>query len=98
MAKKPTFAEKKDELLGYLKTQGWEVREMGPSYKPMKVPHATSPDGTIRLWFKTHAIYHASHAYRGGSFDLGSAHSMSSDMRELDGPSLVATAQRWKSS
>lgn len=91
MAKKPTFSEKRDELLSYLKSVDWTV--IGPSFNEMKVPHATSPDGTIRLWFKTQAIYAQVTPGHRLSFDIGE-----SDMREYDGPHLVADATRWKSS
>jgi hypothetical protein len=38
-------------LLAGLESEGWKVK------KDLKVPHATSPNGDIRLWFKPQAIW-----------------------------------------
>ncbi len=51
MAKK-TYAQARQEILDYLKSVDWDV-----SLPTLKVPYATSPDKTIRLWFKPQAVY-----------------------------------------
>lgn len=47
----PTFEAARRALFDALRAQGWSV------VSGLKVPHATSPDGTRRLWFKTQAVY-----------------------------------------
>lgn len=68
--------------LNALQELGWAVK------KDLKVPHATSPDGKIRLWFKTQAVYFSS----GEGTNLGSALSLWLDTRTTSTDSLVASA------
>lgn len=49
--KRPTFDAAKEAVLGALEKQGWAVA------KGLKVPHATSPDGKTRYWFKAQAVH-----------------------------------------
>jgi hypothetical protein len=49
-----TYSQAHKDLLNYLEKQGWSVS------KGLKIPHATSPDGELRLWFKPQAIYDSS--------------------------------------
>lgn len=49
--KMPTYAQARQTLLAYLAQHGWSVRT------DLKVPHATSPYGDTRLWFKAQAVY-----------------------------------------
>ncbi len=74
--KLPTFAVQRAAILTELRRAGWAVAE------GLKVPHATSPDGLLRYWFKTQAIYYEPLRASEGRFDLGDAHSLVSDMRE----------------
>lgn len=79
-AKKPTFAQKHDEFMAGLEKEGWKLKTRGPNFKPLKVPHATSPDGQHKLWFKTQAVY-LSRADQ----DFGAARTLSyDDMRGHD--------------
>jgi hypothetical protein len=74
-AKLPTFAKQRTNILAELRKAGWNVTD------GLKVPHATSPDGRARYWFKTQAIYAEGRSDK-SSFNLGDAHSFMSDMRE----------------
>jgi hypothetical protein len=60
-----------------LKNDGWDVKTMGPS-GPLKVPHATSPSGKTRLYFKTQSIYRSvdNNKYGMPQHDMGRAHSI----------------------
>lgn len=60
-----TYAKAKDDIMAYLDKKGWKVQ------KGLKVPHATSPDGDLRLWFKGQSI----HTSEGNNHSLGSARS-----------------------
>jgi hypothetical protein len=68
-----TFAQSHDEILDYLASRGWSVK------KSLKVPHATSPDGRVRLWFKPQAVYFTN----GTHHELGNARSIFVDTRAL---------------
>jgi hypothetical protein len=68
-----TFAQSHDEILDYLASRGWSVK------KSLKVPHATSPDGRVRLWFKSQAVYFTN----GTHHELGNARSIFVDTRVL---------------
>lgn len=52
MSAKKTYAQARVAILDYLKSQDWDL-----SLPSLKVPYATSPDRTIRLWFKPQAVY-----------------------------------------
>jgi RadC-like JAB domain len=87
-AKPPTFAKVREMLLSGLKERGWAVAAN------LKVPHATSPDGSTRLWFKTQSIYINDPGTDPRQFS--STHSMSSDMREYASvDALLASVARW---
>lgn len=96
-----TFMDSRGDILDELRRRGWRVVTVSPSMKPMKVPHATSPDGTLRLWFKPQAVYFT----RGNYHDLGSARSLwIEDIRrmtpeqfvsEVEGSS-IARAANWR--
>jgi hypothetical protein len=77
-----TFKVALREILDYLGNQGWAV---APN---LKVPHATSPFGDIRLWFKPQAIY----IEKGKPFHLGSARSLHVDSRDVDPEGLESYA------
>ena len=51
----------------------------------LKVPHATSPCGSVRLFFKAQAVYAAS-----GRAALGQARSLHVDSRTVDTEDLVS--------
>jgi hypothetical protein len=50
-AKQRTYPQAQAEIFAFLKTKGWKVTE------GLKVPHATSPDGKFKLWFKAQSVY-----------------------------------------
>ena len=68
------FADVRAMLLDGLQAHGWSVA------RNLKVPHATSPDGQTRLWFKTQAIYMNDVGTDPRQF--ANAHSLAYDMRE----------------
>ena len=69
-----TYAQAHAAILTILTQKGWTVN------RNLKVPHATSPDGTLRLWFKAQAIYYSTN---GSVKDFGSAHSLfAGDLRK----------------
>lgn len=81
-----TFVAARQEILDYLKGQGWELSGA------LKIPHATSPGGDLRLWFKAQAVY-----YTEGHHTFGDARALSYDLdiRKLDGASFLKLLQRW---
>jgi len=98
-----TYREVREAIFADLRERGWQVstrahsREGYPAWgKRLKVPHATSPDGEVRLYFKTQAVY----ADYGSPFSLGTARSLFYDIRSRGMSTaqfvslLVATATR----
>lgn len=68
-------------LLAGLKAAGWSASG------PLKVPYATSPDGSFRYWFKPQAIWFS----EGNSHSLNGARSTMLDAREIETSQLL----RW---
>jgi hypothetical protein len=84
--KKKTFAETRVMLLDTLRHEGWLVID-----NP-KVPYATSPDGTTRLWFKAQSLYGNDF---GRPLKIQNAHSWTSDIRQFsDGKEFVSWVHR----
>ena len=53
MAKRfSTYGAAHQALMSELEREGWRL-----SSPSLKVPHATAPDGRVRLWFKSRSIY-----------------------------------------
>jgi len=76
-----TFKQAMEAHLSALREAGWTVKD------GLKTPHATSPDGLTRLWFKPQAVY----AGRGS--DFGEARSILGgmmDSRTMSTADLVA--------
>ena len=46
-----TYPQAQRDILGNLRANGWDVSG------PLKIPHATSPNGQLRLWFKPQAVW-----------------------------------------
>jgi hypothetical protein len=65
-----TYKQAQDEILDALGKAGWRV------VGQLKVPHATSPDGGFRFWFKAQAIYFSMTDRNYPSWKLGDARSM----------------------
>lgn len=81
-AKVQTYKEKKSELLAYLEGEGWKVqrkKERAP-FDDLKVPRATSPDGSIVLAFRSQSIYKGEH-------------SLVSDSKSVTGEELIRLAK-----
>lgn len=75
------------EILTALREAGWTVKS------DLKVPHATSPDGELRLWFKAQAV----HSTEGNRHSFGDARNFGGygfDIREYDGPGFLAQVER----
>ena len=51
-----TYAQAHEIILDHLRREGWDVKTVH-NCKRMKVPHATSPDGDRRYYFKTQSIH-----------------------------------------
>lgn len=75
-----TFKQATAMHLNNLRVYGWTVRD------GLKIPHATAPDGSVRIWFKPQAVYASA-----GS-DFGGARSLHADMRNVTTASLLADA------
>jgi len=92
-AKKPTFKEAQQHVFEFLKKRGWKVADT------LSVPHATSPDGKVRLWFKTQSVYavHKERAEEGSNpLQFKDSHSMTSDLREdMDEQQFMSMVERW---
>ena len=81
--KRPTYSAARKALLAALAAEGWAVSAS------LKVPHATSPDGAVRLWFHAPALW-MSH---GASVRVhGSARSLWVDVRQQTVRDLIAAA------
>lgn len=85
-AKRKTFKEGRDEILAFLKSKGWTVKDN------LKVPHATSRDKTIRVFFKTQAVYLATDANK---LNFKGAHSMHLDLRTTTGDKFLREAENF---
>ena len=83
-AKRPTLKAAKAAILSYLQREGWAVKPH------LKVPHATSPDGELRLWFKAQAVYYS----WGNSHSLNGARSLHTDIRDVTPEEFVKEADR----
>lgn len=92
-AKKPTFQEARSTVFEFLKKRGWKLAEN------LTVPHATSPDGKVRLWFKSQAVYavNKKRVEDGANpLQIKDSHSMSSDLREdVDESRFMSLVERW---
>ncbi len=84
MPKKPMYARARQLLFQGLADAGWQLSGQ------LKVPHATSPDGTVRVWFRPQSVYLAVGDGRTAP-TFGGARSMWIDIRALgEQPGLAA--------
>jgi len=80
-----TYAQAQAEILAHLRARGWTVRS------DLKIPHATSPDGELRLYFKPQAVYYT----QGNRHEFKNARSTwVSDIRKLTPAQFDAEIQR----
>ena len=84
----PTFQAARDAVLDYLKGEGWKV------VGGLKIPHATSPDGEVRLWFKAQAVYYS----KGSPHEFRMARSVHSDIRTMTPEKFVKDAMDYANS
>jgi len=91
-----TYVEAKNEILKLLQSKGWQVKS------GLKIEHATSPDGNVRLWFKAQSIYMTKlndPVYSGGNgrHNFGDARSLTGgyvDIRKEPADKIVAWIER----
>lgn len=83
-----TFKAAREELLDYLEKQHWQVKRR-QGLKPLKIMHATSPDGDVKLWFKSQAVY-----YSWGRGSFKDARSLHIDIRRANPSEVVKAAER----
>lgn len=85
-----TYAASHVRILRELAAAGWAV---SPG---LKIPHATSPDGMLRFWFRPQAVWLSKISNpRFARHDMAIARSMWVDSRGADAAALVAAAERW---
>lgn len=88
--KRPTYDQAKTAIMQELARRGWKMSG------PLKVSHATSPDGGYRLWFKAQSIYYT----EGNSHSLNGAHSLTGgfvDIRDESPEQFVNWVERTRS-
>jgi hypothetical protein len=89
-ARKKTFKAAKADVINYLKKEGWKVVDRNyQTGKPMKIPHATSPDGRVRLWFKAQSVYVSEGPYH----EFKGARSSWVDIRSMSPAEFVADVE-----
>lgn len=86
--KKPTFQEAKSTLLAHLKGEGWKL-----SAENLKIPHATTPDGKVRIWFKPQALWFS--VVDSGPHNMQNARSVHTDIRTETPEEVVKTVERY---
>jgi len=82
-----TFEQARAGALQALRSAGWVVKDN------LKVPHATSPDGRLRLWFRSQAVHYTS----GDRHELGDARNFAGygfDLRTVSGEEFVEMVER----
>ena len=82
---KRTYSQAQADILDYLGKNKWVVKT------GLKVPHATSPAGDLRLWFKPQAVWFTQISGKGDRHDFKNARTVSydQDIRKQDGSSFV---------
>lgn len=98
--KQLTYADARLNIIYLLEDRGWTVS------KALKIPHATSPDGSLRLWFKPQAVWYTSlsghddlgssgyYHGKGKRHDYGDARSLWFDIRAVSNEQFLAQIQR----
>mgnify|MGYP001567904655 CR=1 FL=1 len=82
-----THSDARAEILAGLAARKWSVKPA------LKVPHATSPDEEVRLWFKPQAVYFTTG--RGQhDFDRARTISYDLDLRTMTVEEVVEVARR----
>lgn len=84
-----TFDQARREILDHLHGAGWSLSSL-----TLRTPHATSPDRSLRFWFKPQAVHYT----EGPRHELGEARTVGYDfdIRKHDGNSFLAFVRsRW---
>ena len=86
MAKQKTFDQARQDIFAELQRRGWTLKT------GLKTPHATSPSGNFRLWFKPQAV----HFTEGAKHDAGDARTIMYDLdiRHEDPAAFLDWVQR----
>lgn len=89
--KKITFAEAKKRIFDYLTKAGWKVqiKNTRDAFSDLKVPYAVNPENTVKLWFKSQAMYGVT-GNDASRYDIKSAHSITNDIREYADVDMLA--------
>lgn len=96
MGKRPTFEQARQALYEHLRSVGWEVVTTDRrTLRFMKVPHATSPDGRVRIWFKPQAVWVSCTTLHRPRHDMGDARSLWMDIRYTDPSVIVEHAETY---
>jgi hypothetical protein len=74
-----TYSASESRLLSELSALGWTVKA------GLKIPHATSPSGKFRVWFKSQATYLSI----GEGHTFANARSLHCDRRDLSVQALI---------
>ena len=82
-----TYAQAQRDILDNLRANGWEMSAA------LKIPHATSPNGEFRLWFKPQAVWFT----KGNRHNFKDARTVSYDLdiRTRDPDAFRASMERW---
>jgi len=82
-----TFDDARKDIFDLLKREGWKVVE------GLKIPHATSPNGELRLWFKKQAVYFT----EGNSHTFGGARTITYglDIRKMTAEQFLSNLKKW---
>lgn len=81
-----TFATARIRLLRSLRDNyGWKASDVN-----LKVLHATTPDGHVRLWFKAQSIHFT--VAKNGKHDAGEMRTTALEMKGLKAEALVQEA------
>lgn len=88
--KLPTFAKARAAILDELEAMGWDLK------RDLKVPHATSPDGELRLWFKPQAVWFTQSlgSYQRHDFKNARTIDYVHDIRKMTAAELIERARR----
>ena len=89
IAASKTYKVARDELLQKFAENGWKVSD--PS---LKVTHATSPDGTLRIWFKAQAVYFDKANNKKHNFRNARTLSYDLDIRKYDPQKIIDYIQK----
>lgn len=85
-----TYPEARSNIFKELTNHRWAL-----SSTSLKIPHATSPDGKIRLWFKPQAVWMSTVEHHGQRHNYKDAHTISYDLdiRKVDPTKFVRSAE-----